>query len=223
MLTIRDLKKNALILALLPRFLAFCVHCFCRTLRVQIHDDSGIFINRRYSSPVIWVFWHNRMISIPGFFPKKVRRNMFALASPSRDGDYIDRYLAYWGVRCIRGSSNKQSHSSLIKLKTVLEDGYSIAIAPDGPRGPCYDIHSNGILWLARKTRYPLVPVSLNVKAYWELDSWDRTQIPKPFSQAEFRVGKPLYLDNGNQSSYDHWKARIKMQLMELSTKKTNS
>jgi lysophospholipid acyltransferase (LPLAT)-like uncharacterized protein len=50
-------------------------------------------------------------------------------------------------------------------------------------------------VWLASATGNPLLPFHLEAKASWTARSWDRTQIPKPFTTVALAVGAPLYVD----------------------------
>ncbi len=79
----------------------------------------------------------------------------------------------------------------MIQLKRHLAKGGSVAITPDGPRGPVYTVQP-GIAWLAEKSGVPVVPVSVNAGRAIKLRSWDRTQIPLPFTRVVFRLGKSL-------------------------------
>ncbi len=78
---------------------------------------------------------------------------------------------------------------ALIELTTWAERGYDLAITPDGPRGPCYQIQ-DGVTSLAQLTGLPIVPVSFNLNWKIRVKSWDRFQIPLPFARCEIAVGQ---------------------------------
>ena len=61
----------------------------------------------------------------------------------------------------------------------------------DGPRGPARKVQP-GVVWLAKLTGNPVVPFHMEASSYWSLGSWDRTQIPKPFSTVALAVGTPI-------------------------------
>jgi lysophospholipid acyltransferase (LPLAT)-like uncharacterized protein len=71
------------------------------------------------------------------------------------------------------------------------EEGYDIAITPDGPRGPRYRVQ-NGIIELARRTGMTIIPVTFNASRKKVFQSWDRFLFPYPFSRGVFIFGKPL-------------------------------
>ncbi|MBR4124917.1 MAG: hypothetical protein IKR13_01820, partial [Victivallales bacterium] len=72
-------------------------------------------------------------------------------------------------------------------------EGFCPLLTVDGPRGPRYTVHP-GAVALARDGQAPLVPVLFNAKHYWQLKSWDKMQIPWPFTRMTMIIGKPLDL-----------------------------
>jgi lysophospholipid acyltransferase (LPLAT)-like uncharacterized protein len=63
----------------------------------------------------------------------------------------------------------------------------------DGPRGPAR-VAQPGAVWLAKATGNPVLPFHLEARKHWTLNSWDRTQIPRPFSTVSIVVGEPFYV-----------------------------
>ena len=78
-----------------------------------------------------------------------------------------------------------------------MKRGLPMAFTVDGPRGP-RRIAKTGAVMLARKTGNPMVPFSVECDSFWTISSWDRLQIPKPFTRAKFKVGNPIYVGEGN-------------------------
>ena len=78
-----------------------------------------------------------------------------------------------------------------MRLKRTLANGRATAITLDGPRGPAHCAQP-GAIWLASVSGQPIVPVHIEAAAYWTAGSWDRTQVPKPFSQMAMAIGTPL-------------------------------
>ena len=116
------------------------------------------------------------------------------MVSASRDGGMLARVLELFNVQPIRGSSSRRGSQALREAVGFGEAGLDLAITPDGPRGPCYEIHP-GIVSLGQITGYPIVPVSYHVNWKIRLKSWDRFQIPLPFAQCTVRMGKPFKLE----------------------------
>jgi lysophospholipid acyltransferase (LPLAT)-like uncharacterized protein len=72
-----------------------------------------------------------------------------------------------------------------------MEQGKPAGFTLDGPRGPAR-VAQPGAIWLARATGNPVLPFHLEAASHWTANSWDRTQIPKPFSTVALVVGEPL-------------------------------
>lgn len=180
-----------------PDFIAWCVASFLRalacTLRIRFQDSAALQ-NRAADEPVIWAFWHNRMLIMPvitsRFFPK---RNGAVLTSPSKDGAIIAAVMSRFHYRSVRGSSSKRGTSATLALARVIESGGDCAITPDGPRGPRYRL-GPGIIFLAQKTGAPVAPVRIEYSRCVRLKSWDRFMIPLPFSRVDVTVGELFHV-----------------------------
>jgi hypothetical protein len=170
---------------------AWAMRGFGCTYRVDLHDPKG-FLASAQPWPVIAVLWHNRVSLLAGFFPATMRNNCAALASASGDGEVAARALRTLGFQVVRGSSSRGGYHALLELKRkLLEEKLTVGITVDGPRGPRYEVHPGAVM-LAEATGLPILPLSLNAPRRWELKSWDRTQIPKPFSRVGLMVGEPF-------------------------------
>ena len=148
--------------------------------------------------PVIYCIWHNRLplalASYNDFLQSKwPDSGVAALISASRDGGWLSSVLENFGIQPVRGSSSRRGAQALLEATTWMENNYSIAITPDGPRGPVYRVQE-GIIQLAKLTGRPIIPVS-NFTA-WKicLRSWDRFQIPLPFARCQLRYGEPIWV-----------------------------
>ena len=83
---------------------------------------------------IIMVFWHERVMAMPWLWPSAYA--LHALQSPHPDGRMMSHAIGCFGVKTVWGSSNRNPLSGLRGLKRVLDLGESVAITPDGPRGP---------------------------------------------------------------------------------------
>ncbi len=115
------------------------------------------------------------------------------LTSASKDGAMIASAMHTLGINAIRGSSSRRGKKAMIEMIRTLKDGASLAITPDGPRGPLYHLNP-GAIKLASKSQCPLIPVQVNYADYWELRTWDNFRLPKPFSRVELIFNTPLYV-----------------------------
>ncbi len=153
---------------------------------------------------------------------KRVQRStihsagLVALISASHDGGVLARTLQYFDVESVRGSSSRRGPQALLELTSWTERGYSVAITPDGPRGPCYRI-SEGAVGLAQLSELPIVPISAWVRWKLRTKSWDRFQIPLPFARCEVRFGAPLHLGrNATEAERARTAEQLKARLDEL-------
>lgn len=155
---------------------------YAQTLRIVIDDRLGL-ATRPVNSPLLWVFWHNRMLLIPIVYRRMFRnRKGVVLTSASRDGEMLAAFMSRFGFEAARGSSSRRGMRALLELTRWVRQGYDVGITPDGPRGPLYQL-GPGVISLARKTGAPIVITTLNYERFWSLKSWDRFMIPKPFSK----------------------------------------
>ncbi len=197
----RRARKSGLVVPHEPRWFqrvgAWLVFALVRlvsaTLRYRWRDDSGHFV-RQPVEPAIYAIWHNRlalcMQAYEGFVKRRrAGARLAALVSASKDGGFLAAVLECFGVEPVRGSSSRRGPQALLELTTWAERGYDLAITPDGPRGPRYVVQE-GAIYLAQITGLPIVPCSYH--AAWKISakSWDRFQIPLPFSRLEMRLGE---------------------------------
>lgn len=146
---------------------------------------------------VIYVIWHCQQ----AFLIYAHRgRNIAALASQSKDGEYVAGMLKRLGYFLVRGSTNKGALRSLIQLVHCAREGYTLAMTPDGPKGPARKVQK-GAVYLAQKTGLPIIAIGNSLSNKLLARSWDRFQIPLPFGKAAivysgpFRVGETDDLD----------------------------
>jgi len=163
------------LIARVLRFITF-------TLKVRVDDQCGI-LTERPQEALIWAFWHNRIFVTPCIYRKYLSdRNGAVLTSASKDGAVLAETMRNFGVSAVRGSSSRRGGQAMVELVKWLQDGRDVVIIPDGPRGPRYSLQS-GIIKLAQKTGVKIFPILVEYGNYWELKSWDRFRIPKPFSE----------------------------------------
>lgn len=144
--------------------------------------------------PTIFACWHGELLMLPYLY-KKYRKKAHAkvLISDHFDGKLIAKTIAYFGLDTIHGSSTRNSSRVLINGIRSIKDGYDIGITPDGPKGPRHEV-ADGVLVLAQKTGAKVVLVEVKPTRYWQLGSWDKFVIPKPFGELHYYSTKPLDL-----------------------------
>ena len=89
------------------------------------------------------------------------------------------------------GSTSRGAVRALVQLKRDMAAGKPAGFTLDGPRGPA-KVAQPGAIWLAKATGNPIVPFHMEASSKWTANSWDRTQIPKPFTTVGVAIGEPL-------------------------------
>ncbi|MBL7196089.1 MAG: lysophospholipid acyltransferase family protein [Desulfobacterales bacterium] len=143
------------------------------------------------SGKVIFAVWHSRMLLV-SYLCKGL--NGTAMVSRSKDGEIAARIIQSQGHEAVRGSTMKGGLQALSRLiKKVKEKNKPCLIVPDGPQGPRCKVQP-GIIILAKKTGYPIVPISYSAGKIKVFASWDRFILPFPFTKCRVIYGDPVYV-----------------------------
>lgn len=209
----KQVKQNTL--RFLGSFLlTHSLDALCKTLRVSYKNKKVIDELRKQKQNYVLAFWHGTML-LPWFLHKN--DGFAALTSKSKDGDLLAKQLKHWKYKVVRGSSSKGGDVALEIMIDHAKNGYSIAITPDGPCGPEHKFKAGAVI-TAKKSLVPLVLVGIGIKSRKKLKSWDKFQIPNPFSSVKVIYSDPVYIDA--KLSYDETSKVIEeceMKLNELS------
>ena len=167
-------------IVLIPRLIFTIMSLLWFSYRKKYH-----FIDNPIKEQCIAVSWHGELFITPLVY-RKLRKSQPTSAIISRHfhGELIARVLKYLNILPLRGSSNRGARGALINSIKAINNNQTILISPDGPRGPRYSM-SDGAVALALKAKLPIVVISYKASSYWQLKSWDRFIIPKPFSKLD--------------------------------------
>jgi lysophospholipid acyltransferase (LPLAT)-like uncharacterized protein len=147
---------------------------------VQSIIDGGRFI---------FAIWHSRILLISYVYQ---RHNGFVLVSQSRDGELIARVLQRQGHTPIRGSSTRGGLRALAAMiRMMRKTGRPGVVTPDGPQGPRFVVQP-GVITLAKKSGFPIVPVTYSAGRMKIFSSWDRFILPYPFTTCRIVYGVPM-------------------------------
>jgi lysophospholipid acyltransferase (LPLAT)-like uncharacterized protein len=164
------------------------INALGHTLRWRVegleHLDSILASGRQ---PVM-AFWHGRILPATFYFR---RRGIVVITSENFDGEWIARIIERFGYATARGSTSRGGKKAMLQLVRDMKAGRAAGFTLDGPRGPAR-VAQAGAVWLASATGNPVLPFHLEASSHWSLRSWDRTQIPKPFSTVALVVGEPM-------------------------------
>jgi lysophospholipid acyltransferase (LPLAT)-like uncharacterized protein len=189
-----------------------------RTLRIHMSDETKS-MSSQSDHRFIFAIWHNRLLITPILYARYYKRptKAFVLTSASRDGTLLSEIVQRFGMGVVRGSTSRRGAAATLELGHCLEHGNDVAISPDGPRGPRYHL-SPGVIFLAQRTKVPIVPIRVEYSRCIRLKSWDGFMIPLPFSRVTVKFDKwyqPAITEN--DAAFEAERARFE-QLMHPQT-----
>jgi len=162
--------------------------------------------------PII-CFWHNR-IFLGTYFHRN--RKIVVITSQSFDGEYIARFIQRFGYGAVRGSSTRGGVGALVEMIRLMKNGLATSFSIDGPKGPRY-VAKSGACLLAKKTGNPILPLSVEAKKFWTINSWDKLQIPKPFTRAKVFYAEPISVaKDANDEEIEKKREELQNKLDEL-------
>ncbi|MCI0401289.1 MAG: lysophospholipid acyltransferase family protein [Gammaproteobacteria bacterium] len=159
-----------------------------RTLRWRVEGIDHFESILQSGHQPIFAFYHGRILCGTYYWRQ---RGIVVITSEHFDGEWIARIIQRFGYGTVRGSTSRGARRAIIQLKRAMADGLPTAFTVDGPRGPARHVQP-GLVWLASTTGQPILPFHIEAARYWTVGSWDRTQIPKPFSHVAIAIGAPL-------------------------------
>jgi lysophospholipid acyltransferase (LPLAT)-like uncharacterized protein len=158
------------------------------TVRFRVEGWENWEAASREGGLPIYAFWHDRIFLTLYFWQ---RRRIVVMTSRSFDGEYIARFIQRFGCGAVRGSSTRGGVGALVEMARLVRRGCPTAFTVDGPRGPRHEAKMGAVL-LAKKTGQAVLPFAVNAERFWQVKSWDRLQIPKPFTRAVVRIAPPI-------------------------------
>lgn len=183
---------------LAPPFLYCLIRLLHFTYRHSYEIPQSLKEHNQKDTFII-AFWHGELLLQPFLFKHFCKnRTAYVLISHHFDGDIISNIMKFFGIESLRGSSSKGGIKVLLSGIKKLQEGEVVVVTPDGPRGPYHSI-ANGILMLSQKSNKPIVVFRTLAKNCWNLKSWDKFQIPKPFSKIQHIAMEPFYIKDLNE------------------------
>lgn len=142
------------------RVLSFLGYLFIRLLHATLRVRHVNSVNIDSQPQHIIAFWHNDILMS---LHSRWRRPTTAMISRSKDGEIVSRVLHLYGAETARGSSTRGGEIALREVLRDVREGKSIAVTPDGPKGPRH-IVKDGIIYIARVSGLPIVPFAFASK-----------------------------------------------------------
>jgi lysophospholipid acyltransferase (LPLAT)-like uncharacterized protein len=184
-------------------FLYHAITLLCKSLKIEKYNYEVIKNLNAKNQNYVLAFWHGTML-LPWYLHGSP--NFTALTSKSKDGDLLAKILKKWKYQVVRGSSSTGGDIALGIMVDHARNKYSIAITPDGPRGPRQKFKAGAVV-TAKKTKSPLVLAGVAFKRKKILSNWDKFEIPYFFTAAKVVYSDPIYVDS--DLSYEETSAVI--------------
>ncbi len=188
----RKILSSQIIIYLLYKI--FLIYCF--TFGMKVKNVEKLLVRLKKRKKVIYCLWHQHIFGLIFYARKLKEYNPVCMISASNDGDVAAKFVQKVGWNIVRGSSSKGGREAL-KILTTKKDYLLIANAVDGPQGPVGKIKA-GSVKIAREIGAPVVPVYVTANRYWQLNSWDKFIIPKPFAKVNIIFGDMIFFKKDN-------------------------
>ena len=166
----------------------------------------------RKGVPVLYVLWHGRML-LPVWWHR--RTGSVVMVSRHEDGEMVSQLIAHMGYKTVRGSSTRGGGAAARQMVAAIRKGTVAAMVCDGPRGPAMEMKI-GTPWIAAMAGAWTIPITWAGDRVWRLKSWDRFQVPKPFSRAVVSIGDPLPPIEKKVEAIEAFRVVLEQKMKEL-------
>ncbi|MFP3999862.1 MAG: lysophospholipid acyltransferase family protein [Desulfobacterales bacterium] len=182
-------KKKAYIRSkIFIRFLYHFIRIYSLSLRVRVENEDPWMRHLAGGGRVLLCVWHQQFFSLIRYFKGYSKYGPSLMISRSRDGEIVAGIAELTGWHVVRASSSKGGRQGLHRMIERLGSTGLAAHILDGPQGPA-GIVKNGAVAMAQGAGAAVVPVFVVADNAWYFNSWDRFQLPKPFSRVTIRYG----------------------------------
>ena len=212
------IKKQLNILLIMSSYiisfiLKFIFNLIFLTCKWKIINDDLLRENK--SKPLLICIWHSRLLFFSRFF-KYIKFPVWGISSTHKDSELLARVLKSWGINLIKGSSTRGWVNVIKQMSNLFKNENAVIIVTvDGPKGP-RKVAKEGSVKLAKKYNVPVVTASAISSSFWELPSWDKTKIPKPFSTIYVKFDKQYFIhDNITSENVSQYIDNNQQQLSE--------
>lgn len=180
---------------LAPAWAAQLVRGWLRTCPVKVKfapEAKELLLSGR---PAIYATWHCHLLA-PLYFSRKYYLHQLTpvlMASPSRDGEFIAAVARHLDFLVFLGSRHKGGVKALQTIAGYLRQGHIAGVVADGSRGPAR-VAQKGLIFLAREAQAPIIPLAVAARRKITFNTWDRFELPLPFSPLAILAGEPLWV-----------------------------
>jgi lysophospholipid acyltransferase (LPLAT)-like uncharacterized protein len=158
-----------------------------RVTHYQMAPEATPYVRPKGQQRYTFCMWHDHIVL--AVFSLRTW-NLAGLISQHRDGGYLADSVLIAGIQPVRGSTSRGGAEAVAEILSQPE--LHLAMTPDGPRGPRRTM-KEGIIFIASRSRRPIVPTALTADRYWAFPgSWTDMILPKPFSRVLLIAGTPV-------------------------------
>jgi lysophospholipid acyltransferase (LPLAT)-like uncharacterized protein len=190
-------------IAILPRVAVLIMNAIGRTLRWEREGTEHLEQVYQQGKRAILVCWHCCTFASTYYWK---RRGIIVMSSQNFESECLAGVLRRLGYGLARGSSSRGGLKALAEMARWLRSGKDAGFTVDGPRGPRYQVKPGPML-LAKRTGDAVVCFHVSLQRKIQLNTWDHTQIPIPFSKAFILTAPPIYLSRA--ANEDDLKSKI--------------
>lgn len=206
-------RLNKLLLRFGPPFFVRLLGALYNTCRIEVFGKGyeEEFLGK--GKPVLYALWHFSIFYSAYHF--RNRRGV-AMVSASKDGELMAETMHRLGYETVRGSRTKGGLTAMKKIAALVDTGLSAGIVVDGSQGPA-QIAQKGIIFIARETGAPIIPVTHATTGAIRFSSWDRTVLSLPWSRLAFFYGPPLFVPpTAHGSETEQYRKELEERLNRL-------
>ena len=187
-----------------------------RTARYEVVGEEHRRLASSDGQLPIYTFWHDGIVLSTYFWR---RREIVVMKSERLDGESIGRLIQRFGYGAVCGSSSRGSVGAVNEMVRLMRRGKPAGFTIDGPKGPRH-VAKLGAVLLAKKTGQPILPFVVTPLRAWHVRSWDRLQIPRPFTRARVEIAPPIHVPpDADEDAMEAYRLQLQAALDELNAR----
>lgn len=203
--------RNPFLIKMVGTIVALLVRVWIGSVRYRYRPQGKRFDPTRMKGEgrYIYAFWHEHLL-LPAYHYGQ--RNVWVLISEHADGELITQACRNLGFSVVRGSTTRGGSRALRQLVKVAEKGH-LALTPDGPRGPRRQVQI-GLVYLAARTGWPIIPIGFAAENAWRMKSWDRFMLPVPYGSAYCVTGEPIVVpEHADRADLEAYRGKVQQAM----------
>lgn len=206
--------KSDLGAILIPRIAAAFIRTLHATLRVRHCRTEAIDALNRQGKNYVYAFFHAQILVM---IYARFARPATVMISQHRDGELIASTVRrFRGIETARGSTTRGGSEALRAMLRAAGGGRVLIFTPDGPRGPRHSVQP-GVIRAAQLARIPIIPAVLVAERSKQLASWDRFEVPIPFTRALYLYGEPIEVPRElSEEEFERTRAELERAMIAL-------